>query len=134
MQLKKYFILIVAILFIAVVSFLSFNQKEDVEQLRIKLQKAIKDSDQFASVDLINKLIKERDDPKTLPIGQVGDLIINKSFSAYNSEPITGEELVRLFEPLEGLYNNDTSRVHLVRASYFWGLMYNGEREKALEL
>ena len=90
MQLKKAVILIVVALFVAIVSSFSFNQKEDVEQLRTKLQKALKDSDQFASADLINKLIKEGVDPKTLPLREVGDLLINKSISAYNGDPITG--------------------------------------------
>jgi hypothetical protein len=134
MQLKRPYILIVVISMVALLSSFSFDHNEDVEQLRIKLQKAIEDSDQFESADLINKLVKERVDPKTLPLGEVGDLIINKSFSAYNWDPITGEELVRLFEPLEGLYDGDTARVHIIRSSYFWGLMSIGEREKALGL
>jgi len=110
-----------------------FSQQEDVDTLKASLEKAIKESNPFEAARVLEKLIKAAVDPKTLPIDKTADLISDKSYTAYQWDPMKGEEFVQLFEPLEGLLDG-TWRGLVIRASYFWGLMDTGQREKALEL
>jgi len=109
------------------------RNKEDVEVLRSKLNSAINESNLFETARLLDKLVKVGVDPKTLPLNEAADLILDKVSYAYGWETITGDELVRLYGPLEGMQNG-TRKEHLIRASYFWGLMETGQRKKALEL
>lgn len=110
-----------------------FSQQEDVDTLKASLEKAIKESNPFEAARVLDKLIKAGVDPKTLPIDKAADLISDKSYGAYQWDPMKGEEFVQLFEPLEGLLDG-TWRGLVIRASYFWALMDTGQREKALEL
>lgn len=110
-----------------------FSQQEDVDILRTNLDKSIKDEKPFEAASYLDKLIKANVDPQTLPLAEVADLISYKSYTTYQWDPFNGEEFVMLFEPLEGLYNG-TWREHVIRSSYFWGLMNTGGRQKALEL
>jgi hypothetical protein len=109
------------------------RNREDVEVLRSKLNSAINESNLFETARLLDKLVKVGVDPKTLPLNEAADLILDKVSNAYGWETITGDELVRLYGPLEGMQNG-TRKEHLIRASYFWGLMETGQRKKALEL
>jgi len=110
-----------------------FSQQEDIDILRTNLDKTIKEFKPFEAARCLEKLIKAGVDPKTLPLAEAADLISDKSYNTYQWDPFKGEEFVKLFEPLEGLYNG-TWREHVIRSSYFWGLMDTGGREKALEL
>ena len=109
------------------------RSKEDVELLRSNLNSAINESNRLETARLLDKLVKLGVDPKTLPLNEAADLILDKVSNAYGWETITGDELVRLYGPLEGMQNG-TRKEHLIRASYFWGLMETGQRKKALEL
>ena len=109
------------------------RNKEDVELLKSHLNSAINESSPFETARLLDKLVKLGVDPKKLPITEATDLILDKVTNAYGWETITGDELVRLYGPLEGL-KNGSRKEHLIRASYFWGLMETGQRKKALEL
>ena len=81
----------------------SCGDKDDVELLKSRLNSAINDGDQFETAGLLDKLVKLGVDPKTLPIEESVELIRGRADRAYNWETITGEELVRLYGPLEGL-------------------------------
>ena len=107
--------------------------KEDVELLKSNLNSAINESNQLETARLLDKLLKSSVDPKTLPIDEAADLILEKAGQAYQWETITGDELVQLYGPLEGMQNG-TYREHLIRGAYFWGLMESGQRMKALSL
>ena len=109
------------------------RKKEDVELLRSHLNSAINASDRFETARLLDKLMKLGVDPKTLPIEESADLILEKVSLAYQWEATTGDELAQLYGPLEGMQNG-TWREHLIRGAYFWGLMGTGQREKALSL
>jgi hypothetical protein len=109
------------------------RSKEDVELLKSHLNSAINESDRLETARLLDKLVKLGVDPKTLPIEESADLILEKVNLAYQWETTTGDELVQLYGPLEGMQNG-TWREHLVRGAYFWGLMGTGRREKALSL
>jgi hypothetical protein len=109
------------------------GNKEDAELLKSHLNSAINESSPFETARLLDKLVKLGVDPKKLPITEAADLILDKVASAYGWETITGDELVRLYEPLEGMYNG-TRKEHLIRGSYFWGLMETGQRKRAMEL
>lgn len=106
---------------------------ESVELLRSRLNAAINESNRFDTARLLDELVRRGVDPKTLPVAESADLILSRVNRAYNWETITGDELVRLYGPLEGLQNG-TPREHLIRGAYFWGLMGTGERKKALDL
>lgn len=109
------------------------KQQENLDNLKTNLDKSIKESKPFEAAKTLEKLIRAGADPKTLPLDEAADLILEKSDAASEWDPFNGEEFVQLFEPLEGLYDN-TWREHLIRSSYFWGLMDTGRRKKALEL
>lgn len=110
-----------------------FSQQLDIDTLRASLDKKIKEFKPFETATCLDKLIKAGADPKTLPLFEAADLISNIAFYAYQWDSFVGEEFVKIFEPLEGLYNNNW-RKHVIRSSYFWGLMDTGEQEKALDL
>ncbi|MEO0248042.1 MAG: hypothetical protein ABIN58_00595 [candidate division WOR-3 bacterium] len=97
------------------------RNKEDVELLKSRLNSAINASDRLETARHLDKLLKSGVDPKTLPIDQAADLILEKANLAYQWETTTGDELVQLYGPLEGLQNG-TWREHLIRGAYFWGL------------
>jgi hypothetical protein len=109
------------------------RKKENVEVLRSILNSAINESNRLETARLLDKLVKIGVDPKTLPIEESTDLILEKVHLAYNWETTTGDELVRLYGPLEGMLDG-TPREHPIRAAYFWGLMETGQRKKALSL
>lgn len=109
------------------------RNKEDAEPLKSHLIFAINESNPFEAARLLDKLVKLGVDPKTLPVAEAADLVLGKVANAYGGETITGDELVRLYEPLEGLCNG-TRKEHLIRGGYFWGLMETGQRERALEV
>lgn len=109
------------------------RKKEDVELLKSHLNSAINESNRLETARLLDKLVKLGVDPKTLPIEESSDLILEKVNLAYQWETTTGDELVQLYGPLEGMQNG-TWREHLIRGAYFWGLMGTGQREKALSL
>ena len=112
---------------------ISCGNKEDVELLKSRLNSAINEADRLETARLLDKLLKSGVDPKTLPIEKSADLILEKVGLAYQWETITGDELVRLYGPLEGMLNG-TWREHPSRGAYFWGLMETGQRQKALDL
>ncbi len=127
---------IVSTLLVFSMSFLfspTCRNKEDVELLRSILNTAINESNRLETARLLDKLVKLGVDPKTLPIEESADLVMEKVNLAYNWETITGNELVQLYGPLEGMQNG-TWREHPIRAAYFWGLMETGQRKKALSL
>jgi hypothetical protein len=109
------------------------QNREDLERLKSKLNSSINESNPFEAAGLLDKLLKYGVDPKTLPITEAADVIIDKAPLAYAWETVTGDELVRLYSPLEDLLNG-TWKEHRIRAAYFWGLMETGQRKKALEL
>ena len=106
---------------------------EDVELLKSHLNAAINESNRVEIARLLDKLVKLGVDPKTLPTEESANLIMGRIGRAYNWETITGEEIVQLSRPLEGIMNG-TWREHMIRGVYFWGLMETGQREKALGL
>lgn len=130
---KSHTILFLITLSIFSITSCLFSQQEDIDILRTNLDKTIKEFKPFEAARCLEKLIKAGVDPKTLPLAEAADLISDKSYNTYQWDPFKGEEFVKLFEPLEGLYNG-TWREHVIRSSYFWGLMDTGGREKALEL
>jgi len=108
------------------------RNKEDVELLRSNLNSAINEFNPFETARLLDKLAKAGVDRKTLPITEATDLILGKvDYSDWES--ITGDELIQLCGPLEGMQNG-TWAEHPIRAYHFWGLMEIGERKKGLEL
>jgi hypothetical protein len=109
------------------------QKNKDVELLRSHLNSAINESNRLETARLLDKLLKSGVDPKTLPIDEAADLILEKAGQAYQWETITGDELVQLYGPLEEMQNG-TYREHLIRGAYFWGLMETGQRMKALSL
>jgi hypothetical protein len=109
------------------------RNKEAVERLKSKLNSAINESNPFETAELLDRLERAGVDPKTLPITAAADVIIDKAPLAYAWETVTGDELVRLYGPLEDLLNG-TWKEHRIRAAYFWGLMETGKRKKALEM
>jgi hypothetical protein len=109
------------------------RKKENIEVLRSNLNSAINESNRLETARLLDKLVKLGVDPKTLPVEESADLILEKANLAYQWETTTGDELAQLYGPLEGLQNG-TWREHLIRGAYFWGLMGTGQREKALSL
>jgi hypothetical protein len=106
---------------------------EDAELLKSHLNAAINESNLLEIARIMDKLVKLDVDPKTLPIEESINLIMGRIGRAYNWETITGEEIVRLCGPLEGILNG-TWREHMIRGAYFWGLMETGQREKAISL
>lgn len=128
----KTILFLLFILFIGMTSYLCKQQK-DLDNLRTNLERSIKESKPFEVARLLENLIKAGVDTKTLPLAEAADLISDKSYNAYQWDPFKGKEFVQLFEPLEGLYDG-TWREHVIRSSYFWGLMDTGRRKKALEL
>lgn len=111
----------------------TYQNKEDIELLRSNLNSAINESNRRETARLLDKLVKLGVDPKTLPIEESADLILEKVNLAYQWETTTGDELVQLYGPLEGMQNG-TWREPLIRGAYFWGLMETGQRMKALSL
>ena len=109
------------------------RNKEDVELLKSRLNSAINASDRLETARHLDKLLKLGVDPKTLPVEEAADLILEKVNLAYQWETTTGDELVQLYGPLEGLQNG-TWREHPIRGAYFWGLMGTGQQKKALSL
>jgi hypothetical protein len=131
MKIKMMFALLVfsmGILFLV-----TCRNEENVELLKSHLNSAINESNRLETARLLDKLAKFGVEPKTLPITEATDLIIDKVSYAFGWETITGDELVRLCGPIEGMHNG-TRREHLIRGSYFWGLMETGQRKKALQL
>jgi hypothetical protein len=124
-----------ALLVLSMVCLLSSTcrKKEDVELLRSHLNSAINESNRLETARLLDRLVKLGVEPKTLPIEESADLILEKVNLAYQWEATTGDELAQLYGPLEGMQNG-TWREHLIRGAYFWGLMGTGQREKALSL
>jgi len=131
MKIKYFSTLLVSVLICQF--FISCRNEANVELLKSNLNSAINESDRLETARLLDRLLKLSVDPKTLPIEECTGLIMGKASRAYNWETTTGDELVRLYRPLEGLQNG-TYREHLIRASYFWGLMEAGQRKKALSL
>ena len=109
------------------------RSQEDVVLLKSQLNSAINESNRLETARLLDRLLKLGVDPKTLPIDEAADLIVQKANLAYQWETTTGDELVQLYAPLEGTQNG-TWREHLVRGAYFWGLMGTGQRKKAIGL
>jgi hypothetical protein len=109
------------------------RNKENIELLRSHLNSAINESNRLETARLLDRLVKLGVDPKTLPIEESADLILEKVNLAYQWEATTGDELAQMYGPLEGMQNG-TWREHLIRGAYFWGLMGTGQREKALSL
>ena len=109
------------------------RNKENVELLKSRLNVAINELNRLETARLLDRLLKLGVDPKTLPIEESADRILGKSSLAYNWETTTGDELVQLYGPLEGILT-DNLREHLIRGAYFWGLMETGQRKKALSL
>jgi hypothetical protein len=104
----------------------TYQNKEDVELLRSNLNSAINESNRLETARRLDKLVKLGVDPKTLPIEEAADLILEGGTT-------TGDERVQLYGPLEGMQNG-TWREHLIRGAYFRGLMETGQRKKALSL
>lgn len=102
------------------------RNNEDVELLKSHLNTAINESNRLETARLLDKLMKLGVVPKTLPIDEAADLILERKTT-------TGDELVQLYGPLEGMHNG-TWREHLIRGAYFRGLMGTGQRKKALSL
>lgn len=111
----------------------STRQQEDIEVIRADLDKAIQESNPLESSRLLDKLIKQGIDPETLPITEVTDLVVFGSSHMYQWDPLNGQELVQLYEPIEGMHDG-TWMEYVIRGSYFWGLMDIGKRGQALEL
>ena len=109
------------------------RNEENIELLKSNLNSAINESNRLETARLLDRLLKLGVDPKTLPIEESADLILEKVNLAYQWETTTGDELAQLYGPLEGMQNG-TWREHLIRGAYFWGLMGTGQREKALSL
>lgn len=124
---------ILLVLFTSCLFSATCRNKEDVELLKSRLNSAINASDRSETARHLDRLLKLSVDPKTLPIDEAADLILEKVNLAYQWETTTGDELVQLYGPLEGLQNG-TWREHPIRGAYFWGLMGIGRREKALSL
>lgn len=102
------------------------RNKEDVELLKSQLNSAINESNGLETARLLDKLLRLGVDPKMLPVEEAADLILEKT-----GETTTGDELVQLYRPLEGMQNG-TWREHLIRGAYFRGLMETGQQKKAL--
>jgi hypothetical protein len=83
MKTNKAFNLIVTFLFIAIFCPCLFCQQESVDQARMDLQKAIKESRPLEAARLLDRLMKSGADLKTLPVTEAADLIIRKSTNAY---------------------------------------------------
>jgi hypothetical protein len=111
----------------------SCRHEENVELLKSRLNSAINESDRLETARLLVRLVKLGVDPRTIPIDEIAYLILEKAGQVYQWETITGDELVQLYGPLEGIQNG-TYREHLIRGTYFWGLMETGQRVKALSL
>lgn len=125
------------ILFLLCISFICMNsnlykQQENLDDLRTSLDAAIKKNNSWETAKSLGKLIEAGADPKTLPLERASAIISNIGSSAYQ-QSFDGEELVQLFEPLEGFLDN-TYGEHMIRSTLFWGLMDTGRRNKALEL
>ena len=106
---------------------------ENVELLKSHLCSAINESDRLETARLLDRLLKLGIDPKTLPVEESADLILEKANLAYQWESVTGDELVQLYGPLEGVLNGTWMELPS-RGAYFWGLMKTGQRNKALNL
>jgi len=111
----------------------STRQQEDIDVIRADLDKAVQESNLLESAKLLDKLMKRGIDPETLPITEVTDLVIYECFDIYAWDPLNGQELVQLYEPIEGMHDG-TWMEYVIRGSYFWGLMDIGKRRQALEL
>jgi hypothetical protein len=121
----------ILIIFFICTAMPSCNQspKEDTEVLKSKLNYAIVEADPLEAAKLL-QILKDRGvDPKELPVTEIAHLIWSKGYHACRDE----RDLVLLFGPLEGLVDN-TWLEYPIRGTYFWGLMNNGQRKKALEL
>ena len=126
-------VLILFVYSLSIFFLVTCRDTEDVELLKSRLNSAINESDGFGTARLLDRLLKLGVDSQTLPIDEAADLILEKASDAYQWEAITGDELVQLYGPLEGMQNG-TYREHLIRGAYFWGLMETGQRKKALDL
>jgi len=109
------------------------RNKENIELLKSHLNSAINESNLLETARILDKLLKLGVDPKTLPIEESANLIGGKVVRALNWETTTGDELVQLYGPLEGMLDG-TPREHKNRGAYFWGLMETGQRKMALSL
>lgn len=109
------------------------REPENIELLKSHLNMAINETNLLEAARLLEKLLELGVDPQSLPVEEATDLILGKAGRAYNWETVTGDELVQLYRPLEGMHNG-TYREHQIRGAYFWGLMETGQREKALSL
>lgn len=109
------------------------RNKENIELLKSHLNSAINESNRLETARLLDRLLKLGVDPQTLPIDEAANLIRGKVGLAMNWGTITGDELVQLYGPQEGLLDG-TWLEHKNRGAYFWGLMEAGQRRKALGL
>ncbi len=119
----------VSILIVFLLGFLfltTCRHEENVELLKSHLNTAIIESNALEAARLLDRLLKFGVDPPMLPIDEAADLILQ-------SNTTTGDELVQMYGPLEGLQNG-TWREYSIRGAYFCGLMETGQRKKALGL